>query len=160
MKPFRPGKEMEMKNPIRLSTLLIAALALCAPLQAADELLESLLPDRIAVARINLNPRGAQTGFEAEFRGDDPRLAPLASVLREATPGKGHKCPNAGMIRFRMVDGAVVGIGLLPGHEAGLYEIRLYDGEDFTGVWRVDREALLTALGGLGLPMDDPAFRE
>lgn len=149
-----------MKITIRLSTLLIAALALGAPLQAADGLLESLWPDRIARARVNLNPWGARIGFEAEFGGGDPRLDPLVSVLREATPGKGHKCSNAGMIRFRMENGSVVGVGLLPGHEPGLYEFRLYDGERFVGVYRVDREALLAALEDLGLPMEDPAFRE
>ena len=59
-----------------------------------------------------------------------------------------------------MADGATVGVGLLPGHEPGLYEVRLYDGERFAGVYRVERQALLAALEGLGLPMDDPAFRE
>jgi len=151
---------MEMKLPIQYAILAIAALALCLPAGADGSPLESLRSGDIATARVNLNPRGPRIGFEDEFDGRDPRLAPLLSVLHEAVPGRGHKCSNAGAIRFRMEDGRSIGVGLLPGHEPGLYEVRLYDGESFTGVYRVDREALLAALEGLGLPMDDPAFRE
>jgi len=149
-----------MKVPIQRTIHIVVALAFCLPVCAAGDLLDSLRPENIAGARIDLDPWGPQIGFEAEFSGDDPRLEPLVSVLREATPGKGHKCPNRGTIRFRMAGGTIVGVGLLPGHEEGLYEIRLYDGDRFVSVHRVDREALLAALEGLGLPMDDPAFRE
>jgi len=138
----------------------ILALALCLPLCAADDVLTSLRPNDVAGARINLNPWGPHIGFEAEFDGGDARLQPLLAVIREAAPGKGHKCSNSGAIRFRMDDGSVIGVGLLPGHEAGLYEIRLYDGDRYVGVRRVDRDRLLDALRGLGLPMDDPAFRQ
>jgi hypothetical protein len=151
---------MEMKSLVRTAILLSVTSAVCLPAGATDSLLDSLRLEEVVTARINLNPWGPQIGFEAEFGGGDPRLVPLVSVLREAMPGRGHKCANAGAIRFRMADGTVVGIGLLPGHEPGLYEFRLYDGESFIGVYRVDRDALLTALDGLGLPMDDPAFRE
>jgi len=119
-----------------------------------------LRPEAIAGARINLDAWAAQIGFEAEFDGADPRLGPLVKVLREATPGHGHKCANAGAIRFRMADGSVIGVGLLPGHEAGLYEVRLYDADRYVGVYRVDRDRLLAALERLGLPMGDPAFRQ
>lgn len=54
----------------------------------------------------------------------------------------------------------MVGVGLLPGHSPGVYDLRLYDGDDFVVTYRVDRPALLAALEALGLPMDDPAFRE
>jgi hypothetical protein len=136
-------------------------LALSLPVAAAGtDLRDSLRPENIAGVRINLHARGAEIGFEVEAAGDDPRVEALASVIREAKPGGGHKCPNSGAIRFRMVDGSVVGVGLLPGHEPGIYDLRLYDGDLFVAVYRVDREALLRALADLGVPMDDPAFRD
>jgi len=87
-------------------------------------------------------------------------LEALVSVIRGAEPGGGHKCANAGAIRFRMVDGGVIGVGLLPSHKEGLYEIRLYDGDDYVAAYHVQRASLLVALQELGVPMDDPAFRE
>jgi hypothetical protein len=36
----------------------------------------------------------------------------------------------------------------------------LYDGDRYVAVYRVERAALLAALEDLGVPMDDPAFRE
>ena len=149
-----------MKIPIRRTIHALVPLMLCMSFHAFGGPLESLSTGNIAAVRIDLNSWGARIGFSAEFEGDDPRLEPLLAVLRAATPGKGHKCANAGTIRFRMEDGSVIGAGLLPGHEPGLYEIRSYDGERLSGVHRVDREALLAALEGLGLPMDNPAFRE
>ena len=149
-----------MKSLTRITIPLVLAAAPCLSAGAAEPLLDSLRSGEIAGVRVDLNPWGPQIGFQAEYEGGDPRLAPLLSVLREATPGRGHKCANAGAIRFRMADGSVVGIGLLPGHEPGLYEIRLYDGRRFVGVVRIDRDALLSALEGLGLPMEDPAIRE
>lgn len=149
-----------MKIPIRRTIHALVPLMLCMPFHAVGDPLDSLSTGKVVAVRIDLNSWGARIGFEAEFPGSDPRLEPLLSVLREVTPGEGHKCANDGTIRFRMEDGSVVGVGLLPGHEPGLYEVRLYDGERFSGVHRVDRTALLAALEGLGLPMDDPAFRE
>jgi len=132
------------------------------PSLAAGDLLDSLRAEQIAGVRINLNPWGARIGFEAGFRGEDPRLEPLLAALRESAPvpGKGHKCANAGAIRLRTTEGRVIGFGLLPGHEPGLYEVRVYDGDRLVELRRVDRARLLAALDGLGLPMDDPAFRE
>jgi hypothetical protein len=114
----------------------------------------------IAAVRINLNPGGAEIGFEAEFDGGDPRLVPLVALLHNATPGGGHKCPNAGAIRFRMKDGGTVGVGLLPSHTAGRYELRLYDGDRYVEPYIVERVDLLAAMKVLGVPTDDQAFRE
>jgi hypothetical protein len=59
-----------------------------------------------------------------------------------------------------MEDGGVVGVRLLPSHTAGRYELRLYDGDEYVAAYRVDRVSLLEVLEKLGLPMEDPAFRE
>jgi hypothetical protein len=150
-----------MNANYRTGTLVIVALVLCLPAAAeGEDLGDSLRPERIDSVRINLNPGGAEIGFEAEFDGDDPRLEPLAAVIRGAAPGGGHKCPNAGAIRFWMNDGTVIGIGLLPSHTPGRYEFRLYDGDRYLEAYIVERKSLLAALEGLGIPTDDPAFRE
>ena len=54
----------------------------------------------------------------------------------------------------------VIGVGLLPSHTSGAYELRLYDGENLITAYRVHRATLLAALEALGVPIDDPAFRE
>ena len=104
--------------------------------------------------------RDAVGGFEALIDGADPRLAGLIRVIRGArTPG-GHKCSNAGSIRFRLTGGGMVGVGLLPSHSPGVYELRIYDGERLVDVYRVERAALLNALAALRVPTDNYAFRE
>jgi len=145
----------------RIMTLVIVVFVLCVPTVAAGaDIRDALQPQTIAGVRINLLPRGAQLGFESEIPGDDPRVEALAALIREAVPGGGHKCPNSGALRFRMEDGTVIGVGLLPSHTGGGYGLRLYDGDRFVAVYRVERAALLTALEDLGVPMDDPAFKE
>jgi hypothetical protein len=62
-------------------------------------------------------------------------------------------------MRFRLADGRIVGVGLLPSHTAGSYGLRLYDGNRYVAVYQVDRASLLAALEELGLPVDNPAFR-
>ena len=147
-----------MKTSIRVALAVIFA---CVSAASADtDLRDSLIPDSIRSVRVNLNPWGPHLGFEIEIAGDDPRLESLVAVIRGGESGGGHKCANAGAIRFWMADGRMVGVGLLPSHEAGLYELRLYDGDEYVAACRVNRAALLEALGNLGLPMEDPAFRE
>jgi hypothetical protein len=119
-----------------------------------------LRPQEITSVRINLNPGRAQLGFELEVDGDDPRAEALIAVIREAGPGGGHKCPNQGAIRFRLADGSLVAVGLLPSHTAGQYEFRLYDGNRYLEAYLVERARLLAALEELGVPTDDPAFRQ
>jgi hypothetical protein len=139
----------------------IVVLVLCAPAAASGtDPRDSLKSRDISAVRINLTPWGAQLGFETEVSGDDPRVEALAALIRQAEPGGGHRCANAGAIRFRMEDGSVVGVGLLPSHTEGLYDLRLYEGERYVAVYRVSRSSLLAALADLGVPMDDPAFRE
>jgi hypothetical protein len=143
-----------------LIRIVIVVLVAYLPAAAGTDIRDSLRPQSISSVRINLNPWGAHLGFATELAGEDLRVEALVAVIRGAEPGGGHKCANAGAIRFRMADGKVVGVGLLPSHTAGLYELRLYDGDDYVAAYRVDRVALLIALEDLGLPMDDPAFRE
>lgn len=140
--------------------LAIVAILACISPAAGNELIESLDPRSIDVVRINLNPGGAGIGFEAEFEGGDPRLERLVALLHGAEPGGGHKCSNAGAIRFRMKDGSTIGVGLLPSHTAGRYELRLYDGDRYIEPFMLDRESLLAAMEALGVPTDDHAFRE
>jgi hypothetical protein len=151
----------KMKNLFRAGMFLIVLHVPCLPVPAAGgDLRDSLQLESISSVRINLNPWGPQIGFEIEVAGDDPLLAPLAAVIRQAEPGGGHKCANAGAIRFCMKDGSVVGVGLLPSHTEGRYEFRLYDGDQYLEAYIVERKSLLVALEGLGVPMDDPAFTE
>ena len=147
-----------MKN---LLPIAIVALVTCSPAAAeGTDVRDSLRPQNIRSVQITLNSGGAQLGFETELSGGDPRILALVAVIREAETRGGHKCPNAGAIRFRMEDGSVVGVGLLPSHTAGAYELRLYDGDEYLTAYRVDRAALLAALEQIGVPTDDYAFRE
>jgi hypothetical protein len=149
-----------MKTLIRLLIVLLVACLPAAGAVAETDVRDSLRPQSIRDVRINLNPWGPHLGFEAELAGDDPRVEALAALVRGAELGGGHRCANAGAIRFRMKDGGLVGVGLLPSHKAGLYELRLYDGDDYVAAYIVDRAALVEVLETLGVPMEDPAFRE
>ena len=103
---------------------------------------------------------GISTITSTAARAYVTRIEELAAVIRDAEPGGGHKCANSGAIRFRMEDGSVIGIGLLPGHTEGRYGFRLYDGDRYVAVYSVSRARLLAAIEGLGVPMDEPAFKE
>lgn len=154
-------EDVEMKTLIGIAILAAVAIAPDAVARTPEpDIRDSLLPENVVSVRINLNPWGARLGFEAEVDGDDPRILPLVALIREAEPGGGHKCANTGAMRFRMKDGSLVGVGLLPSHTAGVYELRLYDGDRYVEAYRVDRSELLAALEGLGVPGEDPAFRE
>ena len=59
-----------------------------------------------------------------------------------------------------MSDGGAIAVGLLPSHNKDLYGFRLYDGDVLVGAYVVQRSPFLSALEELGVPMDDPAFRE
>jgi hypothetical protein len=145
----------------QLLSIALVSVALCVPAGAAeDDLLSSLAPDNIESVRINLNPWGPHLGFESEIEGGDARLEALVAVIRNAEPGGGHKCPNQGSVRFRMVGGSVTAVGLLPSHDEGVYEFRLYNGDRLQGVYRVRRDSLLAAFAGLDVPVDDPAFAD
>lgn len=133
-----------------------AALGLVVVPTAANELTNRLDALEVETARININPWGANLGFELEVSGDDRRLAPLLHLIREAPSGPDHKCANVGAVRLRMRNGDVLGIGLLPSHTEGRFDLRLYEGDRYLGVVQVDRERLLAVLAVLGLPPDDP----
>lgn len=141
------------------ASLMVAAACLFAGAGGPD-LPTALETGDIDTVRINLNPWGASLGWESDFAGDDPRLAPLIAVIRSADQGGGHKCPNVGSIRFRIEGGGVIGLGLLPSHSEGLYGFRLYDGDVLQGTYLVQRTLFLAALEELSVPMDDPAFLE
>lgn len=142
-------------------TVLIATLLAGAPASVADPDPRDLLqPAEIASVSIHLNATGANLGFETVVDGADPRLSGLIRLIRGARTRGGHKCSNAGSIRFYLSDGGMVGVGLLPSHSPGSYELRIYDGERLVDAYRVERAVLLSALAALGVPTDDHAFRE
>lgn len=145
----------------RILTLFIAITLLSLPAAAGEQTqaTELLLGD-IEDVRVNLNSWGPHLGFEVVIAGENPRLTPLISMIRGAQPGQGHKCANRGAIRFRLKDGRLIAVGLLPSHSVGFYGLRLYAGERLQGVYRVDREAFLAVLEGLDVPVNDPAFGE
>ena len=134
---------------------------LCLPAAGGEEdLLSTLVGEKIESVRISLIPWGPHLGFESEIGGGDPRLKALVAVIGGAEPSGGHKCTNRGAVRFRMVGGSVIAVGLLPSHDKGIYEIRLYDSDRLQGVYVVRRAELLAAFEGLGVPVDDPAFAD
>ena len=150
-----------MKTQIRTLTIVLVSIVLSVPAVAGDrDLRKALVDGDVDTVRINLNPWGPHLGFEIELEGDDPRLTALLSVISSAEPSPGHKCANRGAIRFRLEGGDVIAVGLLPSHSQGSYQFRLYDGDHLEGVFVVPRDALLDALEGLGVPMDDPAFAD
>ena len=141
--------------------VVVVSTVLCLPVVAGEEdLLSTLVDKEIESVHISLIPWGPHLGFESEIGGGDPRLKALVAVIGGAEPGGGHKCPNRGAVRFRMVGGSVIAVGLLPSHGKGIYEIRLYDGDRLQGVYRVRRAALLAAFEDLDVPVDDPAFAD
>jgi hypothetical protein len=148
-----------VKTATRTSITSLVSIVLCLPAAAGDhDLLKALAAGEVENARINLNPWGAHLGVEIDIEGDDPELEALLSVLSSAEPSRGHKCANRGAIRFRLRGGQLIALGLLPSHSEGSYLYRLYDGVHLEGVFSVQRDALLDALGALGVPVDDPAF--
>ena len=150
-----------MSYAARILTFVLSLTLIYSFASAGERDLRSVFTtEDIETVRINLNTWGASLGFEADFDGDDPRLAPLIAVIRHADQGGGHKCPNMGAIRFRMAGGGVIGLGLLPSHSKGLYGFRLYDGDVFLGPYTVQRAPFISALERLGVPMDDPAFKQ
>ena len=150
-----------MKTEIRTAVVSAIVAVLSFPVVAGGPPATPGVFARVpARPRINLNPWGAHLGFEMEIAGDDLGLAALVSVVRDAEPARGHKCANRGAIRFRMSDGSVIAVGLLPSHSEGFYDLRLYEGERLKGVCRVDRTQFLAVLDELGVPMDDPALKE
>jgi hypothetical protein len=122
------------------------------------DLLSALATDDAEVVHVDLYPRDSHPGFETDIDGDDPRLESLVAVITGAEPGCGHKCPNRGMVRFRMVGGRLISVGLLPSHEAGVFGLRLYDGDRLLGALCVQRTMFMAACERLAVPMDGPAF--
>jgi hypothetical protein len=150
-----------MNRLLTVLVLLIGPVLPCMPAPSeAEQLVDLLRIGNIESVRINLVPGGADIGFELEVTGTDPDLEPLLELIRGMKPGGGHKCPNAGSIRFRMNGGGTIGIGLLPSHTKGLYGFRLYDGDRHLQTFTLDRGALLEAMDRLGVPTAAYAFRE
>ena len=151
-----------MRLNIRLTTLVVLLISLCLPARAQgpEELVADLVADlgtgTVESIRINLNAWGANLGFEAVIAGDHQRIAKLIQLVQSAEPGAGHKCPNVGAVRFVMTDGRQIALGLLPSHDDTGFELRLYNGEKYVGILRTDREQLLSVLGDLGVPREDP----
>lgn len=143
----------------RILTFILSLTLICSFALGGEADLRSVLTTGdIERIRINLNPWGPHLGAEIVVAGDHPGITALISVIGDAEPSGGHKCANRGAIRFWMADGRMVGVGLLPGHGEGIYQFRLYDNTVLAGVYSVQREALLVAFGGLGVPAGDPAF--
>lgn len=127
----------------------------------ADDPLSGLTAGAVRHVNIGLNPWGGNLGFSVQIAGDDPAVRELVEVIRvRSEPASDHRCSNRGFIRFRMADGSTLALGLLPGHAEGFYELRVYRDDEYVALHRIDRAAFLTALGKLGVPLDDPAFAE
>lgn len=140
------------------SLLVVVAVATVAG--GEDGAMASLSQTKFEAVRITLNPWGPHLGFALDIVGDEPRLAALVGVISTAEPTTRHKCANRGAIRFELRDGRKIAVGLLPNHERDFYDLRMYDDGRLEGIYRVRRDALLTALGELGVPVDDPALSD
>ena len=148
-----------MGSATRSLTFIFSLTLICSLAQAGDADLRSVLTsENIERIRVNLNPWGPHLGTEIVVAGDHPGITALISVIGDAEPSGGHKCANRGAIRIWTDDGRVIAVGLLPGHSEGIFQFRLYDDSKLVGVYSVQRNALMTALEGLGVPSEDPAF--
>ena len=150
-----------MSIKIRLAAI---ALAICPPFltagaQEPNELIAELSVGTIDLVRINLNAWGSTLGFEEVVAGNDPRIAALIELIRNAEPGTGHKCANVGAVRFLIAKGRQIALGILPSHDETGFELRLYSGEQYVGVVRVDRDHILSVLEDMGVPTDNPWLR-
>ena len=150
-----------MRTICGVSLCSLVVFALCPPAASHEPDPRSALATcDIERIRINLNSWGPHLGFEIEVDREHPGVAALTALVRQAEPSHGHKCANRGAIRFWMADGSMVAVGLLPGHDRGRYQLRLYRGSRLGGVYSVPRAALMEVLEGLGVPGGDPAFSE
>jgi hypothetical protein len=150
-----------VKSEIRILFLVFVTLIHSLSAEAGTrDLSSALATDDAEVVHVDLYPRDSHPGFETDIDGDDPRLESLVAVIIGAEPGCGHKCPNRGMVRFRMVGGRVISVGLLPSHEEDVFGLRLYDGDRLQGVLCVQRATLVAAFERLAVPVDGPAFRD
>ncbi len=141
-------------------TSLLIVVAVASVAVGEDDAMASLSQTKFETVRITLNPWGPHLGFASDIAGDEPRLAALVEVISTAEPTTSHKCANRGAIRFERRDGRTIAVGLLPSHERGFYDLRLYDDGRLEGIYRARRDALLAVLGELGVPVDDPAFSD
>jgi hypothetical protein len=81
---------------------------------------------------------------------DAAAVEALAAVIRSGAPTAGHKCRDTGKLRFHLRDGSVVSLGILPGHQSGFVEYKVYAGE--TAEWfHVDEAAFAAAVERLGV---------
>lgn len=147
-----------MRTRMRRSVFAVAICAACLPAgaQTVDQLVADLGAGTVDSVRINLNPWGANLGFEVILGSDDSGVQRLIHLIRNAEPGTGHKCANVGAVRFMMSDGRRIALGLLPSHDHPGFELRLDNDGVYVGVLRVDQEPLLPTLEDLGVPRDDP----
>ena len=72
-------------------------------------------------------------------------------LIKNAAPGRDHKCGNIGALRFFLEDRSVRGVGLLPSHDEGRFDLRLYEGDGYVVV-QVDLNRFREILGELGVP--------
>jgi hypothetical protein len=140
--------------------LAITLLAVVAPTAAeAPVTLHQLQPSEIEGLSASLAAREAEPGLELALPGDDPRVGTLADLLREAQPARDHRCSDAGALRFRLRDGRILHVGLLPSHVEGRYGLRLWEEGRVLGTFDVERGALLEALEAIGLPLNHPSLQ-
>lgn len=151
-----------MNRPRRLlSTITIIGAMAAHATAGSEDALARLIPERVASIQILLNAGGVDLGYVSDIPGDDPAVRELIELLHaRAEPTTDHKCGNRGSIRFHLLHGAQLWLGLLPGHTEGFYQLRLYQGDTFVAIYRIERRALLAALGNLGVPLGSYAFAE
>lgn len=145
-----------MRLETRPLPVLVAVLVLSQPAAAEDaaDLISDLSSKHVASVQISVNPWGGHLGSEVDLGGDDPGIRRLIRLVQDAEPGADHRCANVGSIRFRMADGTLIGVGLLPAHDDDGFGLRLYRREDSVGIVSVGRESLISVLEDLGLPRD------
>jgi hypothetical protein len=75
-----------------------------------------------------------------------PECEKIYKALRQARPRTDHKCPTIGYITLQFKDGGQDAVGVLPGHDLELYDLR-HRGTCFT----LSREVFFAALNNAGV---------
>ena len=138
-----------------IGLVVVLALSGATPC-AGNEPSAAWMDGGVEFARVNLNPAGADIGFEITVAGDHPAVAAMLDLIAKSPPGADHKCSNIGAVRLFGADGTTRGVGLLPSHSQGEFELRLYEDGRLVSLVEVDLAELQEVLALFGVSHREP----